>query len=332
MLRLTAREAQHLRSGEQVLINQVMEVCATAGCCLPRPIIVNYYVSLKTNPLVVLVGAEGTGKVDFSRLFATALLGPDSPQFAFIPSKSAWHAATGEGNYYRSLSDRFTSLRFIDLLHEAAASTNIGKVYLVCFQRLHPDEIEPFITNLMRVAADGQRFLNVPGVPSAKQPLIPPNVRISATVDTTVDLQSLSMAGLNASVIDMATPAPHWVVALNQLPLPGLQRCWLRSAIHDISHAEQKLCTLGIDPVSAMLAAPGIRDAIRCSGIELPKTIIQELTLAIANSFDSTGAGLFDAHNPQQNAQIAYDTQLIQRVRWRTTAGNCPTIAEYFGV
>ncbi len=331
MVRLTAREAQDLQAGEHLLIDQIMQVCAAAGCFLQRNIIVNYYVSLKTNPLVVLAGAEGTGKVDFSRLFATALLGSDSPQFAFIPSKSAWHTATGEGSYYRLLSDRFTSLRFIDLLHEAAMPANVGKLYLICFQRLHPDEIEPYMSSLMRVERNGQRFLNLPGVPSAKQPLISPNVRISATVDTTAELQSLSMAGLNASVIDISAPAPHWVAALNQFPAPGFQRFWLRSAIHDISAAEQKLQILGIDRVADMLAAPAIRDSIRRSSLILPEAIIQGLTLAIANSFDGNGEGLFDPYNRQRNAQIAYDTQLIQRARWQTTDGHCPSIAEYFG-
>lgn len=332
MLRLTAREAAHSPTSEQQLIDQVVNVCAVAGCGLPRQLIVNYYVSLKTNPLVVLAGAEGSGKVDFSRLFATAVLGSDSPQFVCIPSKSAWHTATGEGSYYRSLNDRFSSLRFIDLLHEAATPANVGKLYLVCFQRLHPSEIEPYMTSLMRVAADGQRYLAVPGVPIAKQPLIPPNVRISATVDTTNDLKSLSMAGLNAGVIDITTPAPHAAPAPYQLPPPGLQRSWLRSAIHAVGAAERKLQALGLRGIAEMTPAPAIRDASRRSGVAITDPILQELMLAVANSFDANGIGLFAPSSAQHNAQIAYDTQLIQRLRWRMNDGDCPTIAKYFGV
>jgi hypothetical protein len=37
----------------------------------------------------------------------------------------------------------------------------------------------------------------------------------------------------------------------------------------------------------------------------------------VANSFDEHGVGLFDSHDQQSNAQIAFDAQVVQRVLWR---------------
>jgi hypothetical protein len=336
VLRLACREACQPLIDEQRLIDRVEQTCAAAGLAFPRWLIVNFYISLKINPLVILAGAEGTGKADFTKLFAAALLGPDSPQFALIPGRVAWHAATGEGSYYRSLHDRFSSLRFLELLQEAAAPANAGKLYLVCFQRVNPDEIELYLSHMIRLGADGQRYLALTGTPPAQQPVIPPNVRISATIDTPDDPSALSQAALShAGVIDFLTsPAQRLAGGMDQIAPapPGLQRLWLRAAICETAVARRRLNqVLGPDYVLHMKASLPIQRALWSAGLTIYGHMLQELTVAVANSFDQQGSGLFDPADPQRNAQIAYDTQLIQRIRWQVRGGGCPSIAEYFG-
>lgn len=336
LLRLTCREAYAPRAHEQILIDRVIETCGAAGLACPRWLIANYYVSLKTNPLVIVAGAAGTGKADFTRLFATALLGNETAQFALIPGRATWGAGGGEGGYYRSLHERLTSFRFLELLHDAAAAGNSGQLYLVCFQRLHPIEIELYLTSMLQVGEDGQRRLMTPGMPPDRWPIIPPNVRISATVDTPDDPSALSKTAVNyAGVLDFLTrQAPRRLRSLDHLPPPppGYQRLWLRSVVESIEVARDQLHgILGADGVQRLTPSAPIRNAIWRLGETISGRLLQELTMFVANSFDSNGIGLFDPHDPQRNAQIAYDTQLIQRFRWRVRDGDCPTTAEYFG-
>ena len=66
------------------------------------------------------------------QLFAEGLVGRNSPQYALISGAAAWPSSTGEDRYYRSLQEQHNSLRFLDLLQEAASPGGTGKVYLVC--------------------------------------------------------------------------------------------------------------------------------------------------------------------------------------------------------
>jgi hypothetical protein len=334
-LRLSCRDASTPRAREQEIIDRIEQLGASAGFAFPRWLIVNYSVSLKTNPLVILAGAEGTGKAVFVQLFAQALLGSESSQFAIIPSRAAWCAGTGEGSYYRSVQDRFTSLRFLELLQEAAAPANAGKLYLICFQRLLPSEIESYLTSMLHISHTHEWRLNIPSLPETQQPVIPPNVRITATVDTIENPVALSRAALNhASVIDFTTPIQQRLQALDRSTPPpvGLQRLWLRSSVHTITAARRRLNELiGPEQVGQLGPSAQIKEAIWGSGLPLYGHMLQGLTAAVANAFDEEGNGLFDPSDRQRNAQIAYDTQLIQRVRWRVEPGACPSIANYFG-
>jgi hypothetical protein len=333
--RLSCRDASMPRAREQDIIDRIGQLGESAGFAFPRWLIVNYSVSLKTNPLVILAGAEGTGKAVFVQLFARALLGADSSQFAVIPSRAAWCAGTGEGSYYRSMQDRFTSLRFLELLQEAGAPANAGKLYLICFQRLLPSEIESYLTSMLHISHTDEWRLNIPSLPGSQQPIIPPNVRITATVDTIENPVALSRAALNhASVIDFTTPIQHRFQALDHSAPPpvGLQRRWLRSSLHTVSAARLRLNELlGPEQVGQLGPSSQIQEAIWESGLPLYGHMLQGLTVAVANAFDEQGNGLFDPSDRLRNAQNAYDTQLIQRVRWRVEPGACPSIADYFG-
>src|SRR5262245_21177791 len=190
--RMVCREAQAPPIGEQELLDHILSVVHGSGYTFPRALIVNYYVSLKTNPFVILTGAEGRGKTELARLFAEALVGRDSPQYSLIPSAGVWPNGTGQDSYYRSIHEQFSSWRFLDLLQEAALPSNIHKAYFVCFDALHPDELEYYFATLLQVDPTGAKRLNLPGFPADRQLTIPSNVYITATVNTAEHKEYLS--------------------------------------------------------------------------------------------------------------------------------------------
>lgn len=321
---LACRDAQAGGQGEQALLDHVLAVVRSAGYAFPRALVVNYYVSLKTNPFVILTGAEGRGKTELARLFADALVGCDSPQYQLIPSAGGWPGATGKDQYYRYMQEQFSSWRFVELLHEAAAPANLGKAYLVCFDALHPDELDYYFTRLVHVTPQGEKLLNLPGFPPDSKLTVPPNVSITATVNTAEHRDGLSRNVLrHAGLIEFRAQWHPAGLAMQMLRPPsvppiGYQRIWLRAAVPSLQAARQRLAEiLGDEQVSRLQASPALTRLIWRSGQVLNKVALDEMTTYIANSFDAHGHGLFDPADPLRNAQIAYDAQLVQRFIWR---------------
>ncbi|HNP73920.1 MAG TPA: hypothetical protein PLO33_04925 [Kouleothrix sp.] len=318
------REARGAACGEQQLLEHIVGVIRSGGCDLPRALIVNYYVSLKTNPFVILTGVAGQGKTELARLFAEALVGRDSPQYQCISGAGSWANATGKDRYYRTLQEHFSSWRFIELLQEAAAPNNFGKAYMVCFDALHPADLDYYFEMLLQVTPNGAKRLNLPGFPADCQPVIPPNVYITATVDTAEYRQTVSREVLrHAGLIEFRAPQRPAEPALQLVSAPpvpptGYQRLWLRAAQHDVRRARARINSiLGAEQTARLHYSPALARLFWRGGQALTKDTLDELTTYIANSFDEQGNGLFDPVDPLRNAQIAYDAQVIQRALWR---------------
>ena len=323
LLRLACRDSERRAGGEQEMLARISDALTTAGYGFSRALVVTYYVSLKTNPFVILTGAAGRGKTEFVRLFAEALVGRDSAQYALISGGAAWPSGTGEDSYYRSLQEHFSSLRFLDLLQEAASPGNIGKLYLVCFDALHPSELEYYFATLLRVTPEGEKRLNLPGFPGDRQPVVPPNVCITATVNIAEQSYTLSHKVLrHAGLIEFRAPAgPRAVVEPCPWKLPppvGYQRLWLRAALREVVAARARLADiLGSDRLGRLRSSPELARLLWRGGVVLTTQTLHELTTYIANSFDEHGRGLFDPHDPWRNAHVAFDAQVVQRVLWR---------------
>jgi energy-coupling factor transporter ATP-binding protein EcfA2 len=326
LARMACRDTRDSGLGEQHLLNHLFLAVEASGYPLSRALIVNYYVSLKTNPFVILTGPAGHGKTELARLFAKALVGTGGTQYTLIPSAGVWPDATGKDRYYRSLQEQFCSWRFLDLLQEAAEPSNAGKAYLVCFEALHPDEIEHYFAILLQVMPSGEKRLNFPGFPPDRQPIVPPNVYITATLNTAGQSDNLSRNVLrNAGLIEFRAAQPPNAPAhlgdelgVADPPPVGYQRLWLGAALHDLAAARARLVAiLGDDYLGRLRCSPELSRLLWRGGLALTSQTLQDLTTYIANSFDERGQGLFARYDPQLNAQIAFDAQVVQRVLWR---------------
>jgi len=326
LARMACRDTRSSMIGEQHLLNYLLLAIESSNYPLSRALMVNYYVSLKTNPFVILTGAAGQGKTELARLFAEALVGAGGTQYTLIPSAGVWPDATGQDRYYRSLQEQFCSWRFLDLLQEAAEPSNAGKAYLVCFDALHPDEIEYYFATLLQITPTGEKRLNFPGFPADNQPIVPPNVYITATVNTAGQKDNLSRNVLrNAGLIEFRAAQPLDAPTRREtelrpaIPPPvGYQRIWLGAALHDLTLARRRLVAiLGDDYLGRLRCSPELSRLLWRGGLALTSQTLQDLTTYIANSFDERGQGLFEPYNSERNAQIAFDAQVVQRVLWR---------------
>lgn len=320
LLRLSSRDNWDAAFGEQELIQRMAALARSAGLPFSRRLIVAYYVSLKTNPFVVLTGVEGAGKTELVTLFAETLLGHGSPQYALINGDSSWLEATGDQRSFRSLFDHFTSLRFLELLQEAADPGSAGKVFVVCFDGMHPAEVNYYFTALLSVDDEGRTRLNLPGIPDDERPIVPSNVSITATVNTVEGVGVLRADVLRrAGVIAFRAGRVDRVVwhPLALAPV-GVQRLWLRAGWRDTAAARAHLFQIiGSTQWNRMGCSEPLAAALRRAGMTLTHRLRQDVMLYVANSFDAEGRGLFDPDDALRNTQIAFDHQVVQRLIWR---------------
>jgi hypothetical protein len=188
---------------------------------------------------------------------------------------------------------------------------------------LHPSELDYYFASLLRVTPEGETQLNLPGFAHDRLPVVPPNVYITATVNVAEQSYTLSRDVLrHAGLIEFRAPtgrrpiAEHWSWSLP--PPVGYQRLWLRAAARDVAAARARLATiLGAREFSRLRPSFGLSQLLWRAGEVLLRPTLNELEMFVANSFDEHGCGLFDPHDPQGNAQIAFDAQVVQRVLWR---------------
>ncbi len=311
-----AYRAQHAAGGEQQL---VAHLTSALGGSFPRTFLVAYYVSLKTNPFVALTGREGAGKAALAAGFAGAVVGAESGQFVTIGSDS-WARRGSQSSYYRGIHERFGASQFLETLQEAAAPENAGKVYLVLLKGLALEELQLYVDRLLRVGPHGERHLVLPGLPRHEQPVVPPNCFITATLHL-----SRASAPLDQHVLRHAgqiefSPALHADARVPVLPPPpaGLQRAMLAAAQHDPREARARLrAVLGGRGLRALGPSPEVARSLLRGGVTVDGEMRGQALAYVANSFDGEGQGLFDPTDPERNARLAYDAQLVQRLLWK---------------
>lgn len=127
-------------TAEHMLLDHLVGYVQAAQPLFWRSLIVDYYIALRSAPLVLISAANGGVGLELARLFAEAIVGPNSCQSSLIGG-TEWHDATGENGYYRSLHQRFSTMRCQGIAGDAAEATNIGKAYFVQFAGLSPEEL-----------------------------------------------------------------------------------------------------------------------------------------------------------------------------------------------
>lgn len=296
--------------GEDVLVQQILSATRPL---FPERLVLDYYVSLKVAGFVVLAGPAGSGKIALAQRFARAIVGAARDQYQVIAGGQGWTRHSNRRDHYRALHERFNSLRFLDMLHEAALPGNLGKPYFICLTRLQPDELTFYVTRLLRVSPDGERRLALPGLPADRQPVLPPNVLITATLDVAdPDVCVDPPVARRVRILEMPFSSTPPEGSAIPVPPVGYQRLLLAAPLRDFSTAWAALEVYLADwPAARLPAWRGQRaEALLADPGELQATIMYA-----ANCFDqSSGAGLFDPHDPLNNLRLALGPALSEAV------------------
>ncbi|WP_129670367.1 hypothetical protein [Candidatus Chloroploca sp. Khr17] len=312
----SAYRARCAGSGEQQLVARLVD---DLGSLFSRSLLVAYYVSLKTNPFVVLTGREGAGKAALAAGVAASLVGQDSGQFVTIGSDS-WTGHGTQSTYYRDIHARFGISQLLETMHEAAVPENAGKAYLVLLKGLTLEELDLYLSQLLRVEPHGERRLVLSGLPAAQHPVVPRNCFLTATINVPQFNSPLADQVLrHAGQIQFSPSLATGTVVPNLLPPPvGLQRVMLTATTRDPGEAHARLVAiLGRRELRNLRPSPELMRHLYRQHLALEREVREEALVYVANSFDAEGRGLFEPTDAQQNAQVAFDAQVVQRILWR---------------
>lgn len=279
------------------------------------------YVSLKTFPCVVLSGSAGAGKAAMVQHLAAALIGLAPGQFVRI-GPSHWTTRSGQRDYYRALHTRFGDSQLSEVLHEAQSEQGAGKLYIVLFDGLAPDELFHYLHGQLKLLPMTQ-----------ESPATPPNVVCIATFHQAVQLSERDAQILVGAPQINVTAYRRQVPQLPPPPV-GLQRAMIRDAVRDVVIARDRLRTVfGGTQLPRLSLSPQIASFLRWYGLSPEVTLDSDMWLFLANSFDRFGNGLF-TDDPARNLQLACDLRVVQRVMARlkpTQAALRPELARVVG-
>lgn len=331
---LTYRFAQEAHIAEMHLIDEMRSSVEAQGLLLPRLWLHDYYVALKTNPFIILSGASTQVHVAVVRGVAESFIGTENTnQYLQIAGAVSWPQGTGQDRYYQTVLERFESVRLLELFQEASQQQNRGKSYFVYLDGLYAEEINYFCSALLQLTPEGDRRLVLPGLPVHKQPVIPPNVYITASLHASVEQKRLNQQVLrHATSIDLSDYQLQ-EVALNAKTRPfppvGYQRLMLAASLYDVDAARCKLASiLGDDHVNQLRVSLPLARILWRAGIVLGSRMLREATRYIANSFDTQGRGLFHAQDALLNARIALELHTIQRINWQLQQSYAASLQE----
>ncbi|GIV95762.1 MAG: hypothetical protein KatS3mg057_0419 [Herpetosiphonaceae bacterium] len=314
-------------AGERELLAFVEAALVRAGWHLPYLLVVDYYIALKTQRFVILLGHEGKGKRHLAQTFAETLVGSNSDQLASIQVRPPQPGVGSKPGLFNDIYERFSWIKFVEFLERAAAPENSGKAYFLCLEDLSSFDIETYFELFLRRDGSGQYRLALPGYPPERWPVVPSGLFICGTVNADERCYRLSDAVLGrvGSIEFSVDSLPGRRVETNLLGVPpvGLQRLMLAPVPQSGQQALLRLrALLGQQPSVDLQPSPALSRLIEASGVCFDVQAQDYIWRYVANSFDSEGYGFFERHDRLRNYRLALDFQVTRQalVRLRCRA------------
>jgi len=282
------------------------------GEAIPWEKIVNLYVSLKSKPLLLLVGPPGTGKLAAAEKVARMLTGEDALRCQSMPGHAWWAEGSSQLGTFTQLQARFNTLKIFSLIKEACRSDNGNQAYIGLLSRISLAELEGYFSRLASQIMEGV----VQDLPSGRMqdPLpFPPNLRLIGTVD----VPSYSWSD-DPSLLSQTTIV-HWYQDGSDWFSPdGRKRNldpgahFVRSSVHSGTLAYRKLRRLSGWRPAHLWELLELQSMLIKKGINLPTAqVTNEILIYLANAWSVGNEGLFSS-GFDDNHTVALDLAIAQ--------------------
>ncbi|WP_346988690.1 DUF3578 domain-containing protein [Bacillus sp. SW7] len=204
-------ERKEVYLDQQSIIDHVSSYIQSKGFFYEKNDLVNFFLSLKTKPFVILSGISGTGKTKIVQWFAESLgATEENGQFTLIPVRPDWSDSSDLLGYV-NLQGEFQERPLIKVLE--AADANPNRPYFVVLDEMNLARVEYYFSDFLSVIEsrkwkDG-KIVTSPVLPESitnKHITIPSNVYIIGTVNMDETTHPLSKKVLDrANTIEFNT-------------------------------------------------------------------------------------------------------------------------------
>lgn len=204
-------ERKEVYLDQQSIIDHVSSYIQSKGFFYEKNDLVNFFLSLKTKPFVILSGISGTGKTKIVQWFAESLgATEENGQFTLIPVRPEWSDSSDLLGYV-NLQGEFQERPLIKVLENADANPN--RPYFVVLDEMNLARVEYYFSDFLSVIEsrkwkDG-KIVTSPVIPESitnKHITIPSNVYIIGTVNMGETTHPLSKKVLDrANTIEFNT-------------------------------------------------------------------------------------------------------------------------------
>jgi YHS domain-containing protein len=301
----------HRKEYEKELVERLCEVVLRSGSLTDPLEIVNFYVSIKSKPLVLLKGLVENGKLDFLRLFAEFIIGESNHQCQMMVGHPYWASGSENVAMFTEAQARYITEKVICLIEEAWQPENRWKVYVACLARVSPAEIESFFAPTAFQLGHGQ-IIRLPYAHFTNPIPFPSNLFVVGTMDTdwypTFDGDLLS----KTAIIDWSgNPKQYYELCNIGSHTQTYEKLFLLSSIRSEYAARSKLRRIlgwGLEGLKPLRL---IEDAFESYGYNLSPKVRGQVLTYLANAWSKEGGGLFaDSH--QKNLLISLDLAISQ--------------------
>lgn len=203
------RKEVHL--DQQSIIDHVSFYIQSKGFFYEKKDLINFFLSLKTKPFVILSGISGTGKTKIVQWFAESLgATEENGQFTLIPVRPDWSDSSDLLGYV-NLQGEFQERPLIKVLENADANPN--RPYFVVLDEMNLARVEYYFSDFLSVIESRKwkegKIVTSPVLPESitnKYITIPSNVYIIGTVNMDETTHPLSKKVLDrANTIEFNT-------------------------------------------------------------------------------------------------------------------------------
>lgn len=204
-------ERKEVYLDQQSIIDHVSSYIQSKGFFYEKKDLINFFLSLKTKPFVILSGISGTGKTKIVQWFAESLgATEENGQFTLIPVRPDWSDSSDLLGYV-NLQGEFQKRPLIKVLE--AADANPNRPYFVVLDEMNLARVEYYFSDFLSVIEsrkwkDG-KIVTSPVLPESitnKHITIPSNVYIIGTVNMDETTHPLSKKVLDrANTIEFNT-------------------------------------------------------------------------------------------------------------------------------
>ena len=306
---------------ERNLLKSLVQLTHEAGGLDPRAV-TNFYVSLKSKPLAVVVGPRGTGKRKFVRQFSRLLTSDDPLRFLTVGGHAWWAAKSGNTAFFTEIQTRFIMAKALAVIEEALQPQNRKRFFILCLEQISPAELFGFFTEL----AERQNSGLVNHLPTASriEPLLfLRNVLVIGTMDTDQFVWGDETLLSQTSVVlwPGGSTGQDIGAAPDELRFKDRERHLLRAMIRSDVAARAKLNQVFTPDELPHQFFALLDGLLKTHNAHISEAWKREILIYLANAWSETGEGLF-AETPMANARIALDFALTQSLLLRLDDDN----------